>query len=45
MKEETAPAEGQYRPHTSRRGAVAVTLGAVAWIACVAFIVARGWGA
>ncbi|MGG8408540.1 hypothetical protein ACM614_19060 [Streptomyces sp. 12297] len=29
----------------SRRSAVAVTAGAVAWIVCVAVVVARGWGA
>ncbi|WP_374775188.1 hypothetical protein OG756_22090 [Streptomyces sp. NBC_01310] len=37
--------EHQDHRQTSKRNAVAVTLGAVAWIACVAFIVARGWGA
>ncbi|MFF4392412.1 hypothetical protein ACFY0G_37525 [Streptomyces sp. NPDC001552] len=35
----------QEHAHTSRRCTVALSLGAVAWITCVAFIVARGWGA
>ncbi|MEU3063526.1 hypothetical protein AB0P12_32530 [Streptomyces subrutilus] len=33
----------QVHTRTSRRGTVAVTLGAVIWIATVAVIVARGW--
>ncbi|MGW2583105.1 hypothetical protein ACWCYZ_17510 [Streptomyces virginiae] len=37
--------EHQDHVHATKRGAVAVTLGAVAWIACVALIVVRGWGA
>ncbi|ATZ23808.1 hypothetical protein ACFZBM_33365 [Streptomyces lavendulae] len=39
--------DGGYRDRVrgGRWAAVAVTLGAVAWIACVAVVVARGWGA
>ncbi|MEU9418555.1 hypothetical protein [Streptomyces sp. NPDC051000] len=37
--------EHQDRARRNKRGALAVTLGAVAWIAAVASIVARGWGA
>lgn len=39
--------EGGYRDRArkGRWAAVAVTLGAVAWIACVALVVARGWAA
>ncbi|MER6388238.1 hypothetical protein ACFWHQ_22600 [Streptomyces sp. NPDC060334] len=39
--------ENEHRDHArrTRRGALAVTLGAVAWIAVVACIVARGWSA
>ncbi|MFE2528163.1 hypothetical protein ACFXEL_28485 [Streptomyces sp. NPDC059382] len=37
--------ENEHRDHVrrTRRSALAVTLGAVAWIAVVACIVARGW--
>lgn len=37
--------EHQDHAQTRRLNALAVTLGAVAWITCVALIVARGWGA
>ncbi|MER6519294.1 MULTISPECIES: hypothetical protein [unclassified Streptomyces] len=39
--------ENEHRDHArrTRRGALAVTLGAVAWIVVVACIVARGWSA
>ncbi|MER5775575.1 hypothetical protein ABT144_15050 [Streptomyces sp. NPDC002039] len=39
--------DNEHRDHArrTRRGALAVTLGAVAWIAAVACIVARGWSA
>ncbi|WP_327385692.1 hypothetical protein [Streptomyces sp. NBC_01207] len=36
--------EHQEHAHTSRPCAVALTLGAVEWITCVALIVAWGWG-
>lgn len=39
--------DDEHRDHVrrTRRGALAVTLGAAAWIVAVAWIVARGWGA
>lgn len=39
--------ESEHQDHTqpSRRSALAVTLGAVAWIGVVACIVVKGWGA
>lgn len=37
--------EHQEHTQAGKRSAVAVTLGAVAWIVYVIFIVARGWGA
>ncbi|MDH6544909.1 hypothetical protein M2167_007480 [Streptomyces sp. SPB4] len=36
---------GPERPPAGRATALAVTLGAIAWVCCVACIVARGWSA